>query len=112
MNYETLQVHRGKATERWCFSVTPLDGQEKVLFPSPYVYEKLSRTMIQDEDIVAGWHARVQGLAAANGGKWTARVPEPLHWDTHIEREVRKEQLHHMNEMDEVEHHFHDSAED
>ena len=102
MSYDqTLQAHRGKWTENWCFSVTPLDTQgEKVMFSSPYEYEKMNRSLIQDEQVVEAWHARVSKLAEANGGKWSASVPEPLHWNMYIERDVRAQQLDHMIKMD------------
>ena len=97
----TLQVHRGKPTEKWCFSVTPLETQgEKILFASPYAYERVSRMLIQDERVVEAWHARVSKLAEANGGKWIAHIPEPLHWNTYIEREVRAQQLERMAKLD------------
>lgn len=94
--YETspdLQPWKGTAEEAWCFSVMPLGGGEKVLYASPYMYERSTGQLVQDETIVEAWHARVQGLVASHRGKWAGRVPEPLHWDAPVSREIRQMQL-------------------
>ena len=89
----TLQAWRGTAQEAWCFTVMPLEGGEKLLYASPYAYERSTGQLIQHEHVVEAWHARVQGLVASHRGKWAARVPEPLHWDAPVSRDIRQQQL-------------------
>ena len=89
----TLQAWRGTEQEAWCFTVMPLGGGEKLLYASPYAYERATGQLIQDEKIVEAWHARVQGLVESHRGKWAARVPEPLHWNAPVSRDIRQQQL-------------------
>lgn len=90
---KSLQAWRGTKEEAWCFRVMPLDGGEKLLYASPYVYEMSVGDMIQDENMVDAWHARVQALAECHGGKWGSRLPEPLHWNVPMSRKLRENQL-------------------
>ena len=90
---QNLQAWKGTEQEAWCFTVMPLGGTEKILFSSPYAYERATGQMIQNEQNVEAWHARVQGLVARHHGKWAARVPEPLHWDAPVSRNIREKQL-------------------
>ena len=87
---DQLQRWVGKWPERWLFSVMPLDGGDKVLFLSPYDYERSTLQLLDNEEVIARWRARVEALLHKRRGKWPDGFCAPHGWESPPPRRERQ----------------------
>ena len=81
-----LQRHVGKPAERWLFSVTR-PGGEKVLFHTPYEYEQVTGALLDQEDVITVWRAKMAALHAKE--KWPAALGRHKEWIAERPRPAR-----------------------